>query len=123
MKLNFPTSSQTEQSNNWDNIDNLSTNVSYAAAVNLLGQKALSGIDLSYLFQDTVALVSQILNIKYSRIWQVLSDGNSLRKVASLGESSLTTDAYEIHVGINQGLKKSWTRGKKLLISIQPLVR
>ncbi|BAY88727.1 MULTISPECIES: GAF domain-containing sensor histidine kinase [unclassified Tolypothrix] len=115
MKLNFPTSSQTEQSNNWDNIDNLSTNVSYAAAVNLLGQKALSGIDLSYLFQDTVALVSQILNIKYSRIWQVLSDGNSLRKVASLGESSLTTDAYEIHVGINQGLKKILDERQKII--------
>ncbi|BAY32100.1 PAS/PAC sensor signal transduction histidine kinase [Nostoc carneum NIES-2107] len=115
MKLNFPSSSNTEQSLNSDSIDNLSTNVSYAAAVNLLGQKALSGIDLSYLFQDTVALVSQILNIKYSRIWQVLSDGNSLRKVASLGESSLTTDAYEIHVGINQGLKKILDERQKII--------
>ncbi|BAY26451.1 PAS/PAC sensor signal transduction histidine kinase [Calothrix sp. NIES-2100] len=89
-------------------------NFSHQAAVNALGQKALSGIELSDLFQNTVGLVSQILNVKYTRVWQVLSDNNSLRKVASIGEDIFTKDA-EINVTTNQQLQK-------LLEHTQPII-
>ena len=107
MNLNLQASSKTIQSNNnWHHFDNSSMNFSYQAAVNALGQKALSGLELSYLFQDAVALVAQILNVKYSRIWQVLSDSNAFRKVASIGEKPLETDSAEINVTTNQQVQK-----------------
>ncbi|QHG19562.1 ATP-binding protein [Nostoc sp. ATCC 53789] len=107
MNLNLQTSSKTTQSNNnWHDFDNSSMNFSYQSAVNALGQKALSGLELSYLFQDTVSLVAQILNVKYSRIWQVLSDSNALRQVASVGEKPLETDSADINVTTNQQVQK-----------------
>ena len=107
MNLNLQASSKTTQSNNnWHNFDNSSMNFSYQAAVNALGQKALSGLELSNLFQDAVALIAQILNVKYSRIWQVLSDSNAFRKVASIGEKPLETDSAEINVTTNQQVQK-----------------
>ncbi|WP_392535483.1 ATP-binding protein [Nostoc sp. C117] len=107
MNLNLEALGKTSQSNNnWHNFDNSSMNFSYQSAVNTLGQKALSGLELSYLFQDTVALVAQILNVKYSRIWQVLSDSNALRQVASIGEKPLETNSPEINVTTNQQIQK-----------------
>ncbi|WP_375510536.1 ATP-binding protein [uncultured Nostoc sp.] len=117
MNLNLETSSKTtESNNNWYKADNSAMNFSYQAAVNALGQKALSGIELSYLFQDTVALVAQILNIKYSRIWQLLSDSNSLSKVGSIGENPLETDSAEINITTNQQVQK-------LLENTQPIIK
>lgn len=107
MNLDLQASSKATQSNNnWHESDNLSMNLSYQSAVNELGQKALSGIELSYLFHDTVALVAQILNVKYSRLWQVLSDTNSLRKVASVGEKPIETDSAETNITTNQQIQK-----------------
>ncbi len=117
MNLNLEVSSKTtESNNNWYKADNPSMSFSYQAAVNALGRKALSGIELSYLFQDTVILVAQILNIKYSLIWQVLSDSNSLRKVASIGENPLETDSNEINIKTNQQLQK-------LFENTQPIIK
>ncbi|MEH2033550.1 MAG: ATP-binding protein [Nostoc sp.] len=117
MNLNLETSSKTtDPNNNWYKTDNLSMGFSYQAAVNTLGQKALSGIELSYLFQDTVVLVAQILDIKYSRIWQLLSDSNSLRQVASLGETPLETDSTEINITTDQQVQK-------LLENTQPIIK
>ncbi|WP_414513995.1 ATP-binding protein [Nostoc sp. PCC 9305] len=117
MNLHLEASSKTtESNNNWYKADNLSMNFSYQSAVNALGQKALSGIELSYLFQDTVILVAQILDIKYSRIWQVLSDSHSLRKVASIGENSLETDSSEINIITNQQVQK-------FLENTQPIIQ
>lgn len=95
--------------------DTYAITLSYQAAVNALGQKALAGSELSCLFQDTVTLVAQILNVKYSRIWQVLSDSNSLRKVASLGEKVVAKDSTDINVATNQQVQK-------LLENIQPII-
>ncbi|MBD2523896.1 ATP-binding protein [Nostoc sp. FACHB-133] len=107
MNLNLQASSKTNQSNNnWHDFDNSSMNFSYQSAVNALGQKALSGLELSYLFQDTVSLVAQILNVKYSRIWQVLSDSNALRQVARVGEKPLETDSADINITTNQQVQK-----------------
>ncbi|MBR8839766.1 MAG: GAF domain-containing sensor histidine kinase [Stigonema ocellatum SAG 48.90 = DSM 106950] len=107
MNLNLHASTKTTQvNNNWHSPDNSSMNVSYQAAVNALAEKALSGIELSYFFQETVALVAQILNIKYTRIWQLLSDSNSLRKVANFGETPLETNSAEINVTSHQQLQK-----------------
>jgi signal transduction histidine kinase len=99
MNLHLGASNKTTYSNNkWQNDDNASMNFSYQAAVNLIGQKALSGLELSDLFQNTVTLVAQILNVKYSRIWQILSDSNALRKVASIGDKALEMDFCEINI-------------------------
>ncbi|WP_099084328.1 GAF domain-containing protein [Nostoc linckia] len=99
MNLHLGASNKTTYSNNkWQNDDNASMNFSYQAAVNLIGQKALSGLELSDLFQNTVTLVAQILNVKYSRIWQILSDSNALRKVASIGDKALEMDSCEINI-------------------------
>ncbi|WP_174711037.1 ATP-binding protein [Nostoc sp. TCL240-02] len=107
MNLNLQASSKTGKSNNnWHDFDHSSMNFSYQSAVNALGQKALSGLELSYLFQDTVSLIAQILNVKYSRIWQVLSDSNALRQVASVGEKPLETDSADINVTTNQQVQK-----------------
>ncbi|MFN6539551.1 MAG: ATP-binding protein [Nostoc sp. EkiNYC01] len=117
MNLNLEASNKTtESNNNWYKADRSSMGFSYQAAVNALGQKALSGIELSYLFQDTVVLVAQILDIKYTRIWQVLSDSNSLRKVASIGEKPLETDSTEINITTNQQVQK-------LLENTQPIIQ
>ncbi|BAY65483.1 multi-sensor signal transduction multi-kinase [Calothrix brevissima NIES-22] len=110
MTLNLQTFNPENNSHNYRPI-----NFSYQAAVNALGQKALSGIDLLSLFQDTVTLVSQILNIQYSRIWQVMSDSNSLRKVASIGEVSVTSESVEINVSTNQQVQQ-------LLDNTQPVI-
>lgn len=116
MNLDLQASSPKTQTNNHPNSsDNSSINFSYQAAVNALGQKALSGIELSYLFQDTVALVAQILNVKYSRIWQILSDSNSLRQVASIGEEAVETDSVEVNVTTSQQVQK-------LLDNTQPII-
>jgi len=56
----------------------------HQAAVAALGHWALSGIDLTTLFRDTATLVAQVLQVPYSRIWQMLSDGVSLSKVADI---------------------------------------
>ncbi|MGF1988349.1 MAG: GAF domain-containing protein [Nostoc sp. ZfuVER08] len=99
MNLHLGASNKTTYSNNkWQNDDRASMNFSYQAAVNLIGQKALSGLELSDLFQNTVTLVAQILNVKYSRIWQILSDSNALRKVASIGDKALEIDFHEINI-------------------------
>jgi signal transduction histidine kinase len=117
MNLNLERTSKTTVSNkNWYKADSLSMGFSYQAALNALGQKALSGIELAYLFQDTVVLVAQILDIKYSRIWQLLSDSNSLRKVASVGETPLETDSTEINITTNQQVQK-------LLENTQPIIK
>jgi signal transduction histidine kinase len=112
LHISLPTS-QTDS--NPDSHANSSKKFSYQATVNALGQKALSGIELSNLFQDTVALVAQMLNIKYSRIWQVLSDSNALRKVASIGEETVGTDTIEVNAINNQQVQK-------LLDNNQPII-
>lgn len=95
----------TQPNNDSHSYANSSINVSYQAAVNALGEKALSGIELSDLFQDTVVLVAGILNVKYTRIWQLLSDSNSLRKVASCGENPSETNCPDINFTSDQQLQ------------------
>jgi diguanylate cyclase (GGDEF)-like protein len=52
------------------------------AAVATLGQRALDGASLAELFQTTAQIVAESLQVPVCRIWQVLSDGNTLRPVA-----------------------------------------
>ncbi|MFN6514725.1 MAG: GAF domain-containing protein [Nostoc sp. CreGUA01] len=116
MNLHLEASTKTTQSNNnWHNFDNSSINFNYQAAVNALGQKALSGLELSELFQNTVVLVAQILDVKYSRIWQLLSDSNSLRKVASIGDKPLATDSAEMNITTNQQQQKLLKNAQQII--------
>ncbi|NJM46885.1 MAG: hypothetical protein HC860_12620 [Alkalinema sp. RU_4_3] len=55
------------------------------AAVTSLGQQALSGMNLQDLFRITAQMIAQTLHIPYARLWQVLSDGSTLRQVAVVG--------------------------------------
>jgi diguanylate cyclase (GGDEF)-like protein len=48
-----------------------------------LSQSALSQLPLVDLFQKTVTLVAQVLRVSGSDYWQVLSDGQQLRRIAS----------------------------------------
>jgi diguanylate cyclase (GGDEF)-like protein len=55
------------------------------AAVTSLGQQALSGMNLQDLFRITAEIIAQTLRLPYARLWQVLSDGSTLRQVAVVG--------------------------------------
>lgn len=67
------------------------------AAITTLGQQALSGIELQELFNYTANLVMRTLKVEYTNIWQILSDDNTLKRVASLGHSPLVRDRDEIN--------------------------
>ncbi len=55
------------------------------AAVAGLGMKALSGVGLTELLEETVRVVSQILEVKFAEILQFLPDDMSVRQVAGVG--------------------------------------
>src|SRR5882762_6365691 len=55
------------------------------AAVARLGQVALSGTGLSALFDETVALVAQTLNVEYSKLLELLPAGDGLLMRAGVG--------------------------------------
>jgi diguanylate cyclase (GGDEF)-like protein len=55
------------------------------AAVTHLGQQALSGMSLQELFRTTAQMIAQILQVPYVRLWQVLSDGSTLRQMSIVG--------------------------------------
>jgi PAS domain S-box-containing protein len=50
-----------------------------------LGQHALAGADLSTLMDEAVALTAQTIEVEYSRIMQLLPDGNALLLRAGVG--------------------------------------
>ncbi len=77
---------------------NQSTASKYQMAVAALGHWALSGTDLAILFQDAATLVAQVLQVPYSRIWQILSDGISLSKVAEVRLGDAFADDPNIQV-------------------------
>ncbi len=57
------------------------------AAVTTFGQRALAGVSLAELFQTTAQIVAESSQVSVCRIWQVLSDGNTLRPVALVDTS------------------------------------
>ncbi|WP_051158521.1 GGDEF domain-containing protein [Nodosilinea nodulosa] len=61
----------------------LSTTLEYQRVITQLSQSALSQLPLVDLFQKAVTLVAQVLGVSGSDYWQVLSDGQKLRRIAS----------------------------------------
>lgn len=57
----------------------------HQAAVTELGQRALAGAALSALFREAVVLITQVLQVGYSDIWEILSGGSALKLVAGAG--------------------------------------
>lgn len=55
------------------------------ATVAELGRKALAGADLPVLMDEATRLVTEILNVEYSSIFELLPDGNSLLLRAGAG--------------------------------------
>ncbi|MDQ3044020.1 MAG: PAS domain S-box protein, partial [Chloroflexota bacterium] len=55
------------------------------AAVAELGQRALTGADLSELFDEAVAAVSATLNVEYAKVLELLPDGQALLLRAGVG--------------------------------------
>ena len=86
----------------------------YQRTITSLVAHAISGVELPNLFHKTISLVAHTLNLRYSSIWQVLSDGDTLQKVVSTGWSNLTVDCLEI-----SAQKHSWV--KYLLATKHPI--
>ena len=89
--------SSIDSPNSTDAANQQSATSKHQAAVAALGHWALSGIDLATLFRDTAALVAQVLQVPYSRIWQILSDGVSLCKVADVGVAPVADPVADQH--------------------------
>lgn len=68
----------------------------YQRTIVSLAAQAISSADLPSLFHNTISLVAQTLGVQYTSIWQVLSDGSTLQKVASTGWSNLMADRLEV---------------------------
>ncbi|MDJ0701922.1 MAG: GGDEF domain-containing protein [Leptolyngbyaceae cyanobacterium MO_188.B28] len=81
------------------------THSQYQRTITSLVDHAISGVELPNLFHNTISLVAHTLNLRYSSIWQVLSDGGTLQKVVSTGWSNLTVDCLEISAHT-----QSWVR-------------
>ena len=80
-----------------------------------LGRFALRGTDLSTLFDKAVALVTQILNIEYSKILELLPDGKALLLRSGVGwHKGLVGSAT---VGIEKNSQAGYT-----LLSQEPVV-
>ena len=90
------------------------THSQYQRTITRLVSHAISGVELPNLFHKTISLVAHTLNLRYSSIWQVLSDGGTLQKVVSTGWSNLTVDCLEISAH-----KHSWV--KHLLATKHPI--
>jgi diguanylate cyclase (GGDEF)-like protein len=60
-------------------------------ALAAIGQEALLGVDLTSLFEAAVECVTYALPASYSRLWQVRSDGATLRAMAQRGWPIHTT--------------------------------
>ena len=104
----------TDQSN--PDTSALITHAKRQAALTALGQKALSGVELSELFHAAAALVEQILQLPYSRIWQVLSDGSTACAVAG---SDLQRQPSANLQAIQQTL--GWKAQESFVITSHPL--
>jgi len=94
----FPSLADIDSPSSSDSTGNQATASKYQEAVAALGHWALSGADLSVLFRDAATLVAQVLQVPYSRIWQILSDGISLSKVAEVKFGSASEDHQDIQV-------------------------
>lgn len=65
------------------------TTIEYQSVITQISQFTLSELPLVDLFQESVTLVAQVLKVSGADYWQVLSDGQKLRRVAS------TQNAFE----------------------------
>jgi diguanylate cyclase (GGDEF)-like protein len=60
----------------------------YQAVLTALSKQALSETNLAVLFQTAASLTAQTLDLEGCSLWQVLSDGSTLRQVAYVGWST-----------------------------------
>lgn len=90
----------------------------YQPALTYLAHQALSEASLSRLFQKTVSLVANTLNIDYVRLWQFLSDGQTAKKVASIEKSQLIVSKSTEVLVVPSELKQ--VLGKNLVIVLTP---
>ncbi len=79
----------------------LTLRAQYQAAVAELGFQALSGVDLTTLFNDAVSLVARTLNVEYVSVLELLSDGKSLRIRAGNGWYNFLVEQATIDVQTN----------------------
>lgn len=69
------------------------------SAIARLSQRALSGEELPALFQETVSLVADTLQVEFAKILQRLPDGNALRLVAGVGWKEGTVGTATVSAG------------------------
>lgn len=73
------------------------------AAIAHLGQRALSGIDLDKLMNETTSLIAHILNVEYCKVLELLPDGQKMILRSAFGFPDLEVLAGKIT--INTGLE------------------
>ena len=73
----------------------------YQSVLTVLGKQALSETKLSILFQTAAALTAQVLNLEGCSLWQILSDGSTLRRVAYVGWSTTSSEAIDSGIQTN----------------------
>jgi diguanylate cyclase (GGDEF)-like protein len=84
-----------------------------------LWQQALSGISLSALCHAALVLVTDHLQVQYGSIWQVLSDGNTLRRDCSVGWNHTSLDCSEVSAHLHAQIKYLLQAHQPTVISSQ----
>lgn len=90
-----------------------------SAAITSLWQQALSGISISALCHAALGLVTDHLQVQYGSIWQILSDGNTLRRDCSVGWNHTALDCSEVSAHLYAHLKYLLQANQPTFISHQ----
>ncbi len=79
----------------------LADHANQQAIVAELSQQALAGTDLNSLMQETVNFVAQVLEVEYSKVWELLSDNNTLLLRAAVGWQQEFVGQATVNAGLN----------------------
>jgi signal transduction histidine kinase len=90
-------------------------------ALTALSQWALVEPSLDALFERTIRMVVDVLQVAYGSVWRVLSDRQSLRRVVSL-PAAAEHDVLEITVASEPRVQSLLAAEAQLLVANKPLV-
>lgn len=84
-----------------------------------LWQQALSGTSLSTLCHTALVLITDHLQVEYGSIWQILSDGNTLRRDCSVGWNFTSLDCSEVSAHLHTQIKYLLRANQPVFIDYQ----
>ncbi|MFQ5577415.1 MAG: PAS domain S-box protein, partial [Anaerolineae bacterium] len=96
--------------------DELTVRARQQAAVAVLGQRALSGIDLLTLMDEAASLVTQTLNVPYAKILERLPDGSGLLLRAGIGWQGDYVGRAVVDAGANSQAGYTLAVGKPVVV-------